>query len=477
MLQKKLTWLTTFFENLFFSGIFFGWASLLPILINEGFFPCLASVENGTNATEAACKAHQDDQLSLVYTLVSSIGLFSSIITGALLDKIGIWLTRTILINISVVCLVTVTVATPVTSYLFYFAFPVIHSTGFALMISNLQISNLFTKNRNLYVSFASGAFDSASLAFLIMNKIYFSGVSFSKIFAVYTVIYFFLNLRTFTLMPKDKVPASVPEGFKYGFRELLCFKRSNESKSSKDEETPIKVTQNNNDRNERLKRNLSYFSYFKQGYFISTLFTMSVSILLAIFYISNFNTFISTLTTESQKKEGLVDFYVLVFGLLQFVGIFACPTGGWLSNVYKNKLIKRGVDEKTAEVKSSLIALFLGSSCIIAMQACTLIDSLQLQMFAIIAQVLGKVFVINGVNHFVSLYFPVQLFGKLYGTMAAVAAAALLLQRPLVVLLNKVLAGKFFYLNVGLTALSLLSLLLPLVICWKLRGGRKFSV
>ena len=475
MLQKKLTWLTSVFENLFFSGIFFGWASLLPILKNEGFFSCLSSVQKGINKTEVSCDEHQDEQLSLVFTLVSSIGQFSTIITGMLLDKLGIWRTRTILINASVVCFAAVTVATPVTSYLLYFAFPLIHSTGFALMISNLQISNLFTKSRNLYISLASGAFDSASLAFLVMNKVYFGGIGFSVNFAVYTVFYFLLNFRTFTLMPKDKVPAVVPKGFKYGFRELLCFKKSNGGKDSEKEERSIKHIPTKC--KENLNKNNSYFYCIKQGYFISVSLSLSVSMLLTIFYISNFNNFISTLTTERQKSEGLVDFYVMLFGLLQCAGILACPIVGWLSEVYKNKLAKSGVDKKSVKVKSSLIALFLGSFCIILMQACTLFNSLQLQMFAMVMQVLGKVSILFGINQFVSLYFPVSLFGKLYGTMAALAAAALLLQQPLVVLLNKVLAGKFFYLNVGLTAVSLLTLALPLVICWKLRGGKKFSV
>ena len=481
MLQKTLTGITAVFENLFFCGILFGWASLLPMLIDEGFFSCTSSA-NQTNQTDASCENEQSESLSLVFTLTSSIGQFSTILTGLLMDKLGGWKSRTIFINLSVACLVTVAVTTPATSYLFYFAFPVIHSIGFALMISNIQVSNLFTKNRNLYVSISSGAFDSASLAFLIMNKIYYSGVSLSTIFAVYSVVYFLLNLRTFTLMPKDKIPFIIPEGFQYGYKELLCIKKSNKEDSLKMDEISVKSILSSDESNESSEsdgskeviiEDPSYFSYIKQLYFVSTILSHSTTLLLSIFYISNFNYFISTLTTD----ESLVDSYVYLFGALQCCGILACPISGWLSGLYKNKLVANGDDERTAEVKSSSAVLLIGALCIVTMQACTLGDSLKLQVFAMTMQVLGKVFVLSGVNYFVSLYFPADLFGKLYGTMAAVSSVVLLLQQPLVILLNEVLDGDLFYLNAGLVAVSVFSLALPIAIRWKLRGGRKFSV
>jgi len=476
MIQKKLTWITSILENLFFSGILFGWASLSPILANENFFTCNNStIENGT---EVNCKTQQDDNLSLVFTLTSSIGQFSVILTGMLLDRFGLWSTRTILINASVLCFVAVAVATPSTSYLLFFTFPIVHSTGFALMLGNLQISNLFSENRNLYVSLASGAFDSASLAFLIMNKIYFSGLNFSAIFAFYTAVYFLLNLRTFTLTPKEKVPKSIPKGYKYGFKEFVCFKRSNENEDTNDEKNLNKIFEHDSKEtsDQNKKNELSYIYHIKQGYFILSVIQLSVALFLTIFFIASFNSFISSLMTESQKSQGLLDYYLTVFAFKQCAGILICPINGWLTEIYKKKLIKSGEDEKTAEVKSTTVGLFMGSVCIIAMQACTLFNSLQLQIFAMFMQVMGKVFVLASINHFFCLYFPVKLFGKLYGTIAAIAAAVLLLQQPLFILKNK-LNGNLFYLNLGLTVFSVLSLALPLFIRWKLRGGKKFTV
>jgi len=480
MLQKKLTWITSILENLFFSGILFGWASLSPILANEDFFTCINStIESDRNGTEVTCKTQQDDNLSLVFTLTSSIGQFSVILTGMLLDRFGLWGTRTILINASVLCFVAVAVATPSTSYLLFFTFPIVHSTGFALMLGNLQISNLFSKRRNLYVSLASGAFDSASLAFLIMNKIYFSGLNFSAIFAFYTAVYFLLNLRTFTLIPKEKVPKSLPKKYKYGFKEVVCFKGSNKNDDINDDINLNKKIEHDNKEtiNQNKKNKLSYVYYIKQGYFILSVIQMSVALFLTIFFIASFNSFISSLMTESQKSQGLLDYYLTVFAFMQCAGIVISPINGWLSEIYKNKLIKSGEDERTAEVKSASVGLFMGSACVIAMQTCTLFNSLQLQIFAMLMKISGKVFVLSSVNHFFCLYFPVELFGKLYGTVAAIAAAVLLLQQPLFILKNKVLGGNLFYLNLGLTVFSLLSLALPIFIRWKLRGGKKFTV
>ena len=482
MLQKKLTWITSILENLFFSGIFFGWASLSPILANEGFFTCNSTIQSSTIETEVTCKIQQDDNLSLVFTLTSSIGQFSVIVTGILLDRIGLWCTRTVLINTSVLCLVAVAVATPSTSYLLFISFPIVHSTGCALMASNLQISKLFSKRRNLYVSLASGAFDSASLAFLIMNKIYFSGFDFSTIFAFYTVIYFLLNLRTFTLIPKEKVPILLPKGYKYGFKELVCFKQSNENEDINDDNNLTKIIdhENNETSNQNINKlndKLSYTYYFKQGYFILAVISFSVTLFLAVFFISNFNSFISTLMTESQKSQSLLEYYLTVFAFMQCAGILFCPFNGWLSEIYIKKFIKSGEDVKSAEVKSASVGLFIGSVCIVLMQTCTLFKSLKLQIFSMIMQVVGKVFVMSSANYFFCLYFPVELFGQLYGTVTAISAAVLLLQQPLFILVNKVLEGNFFYLNLVLTVFSVLSLSLPLFIRWKLRGGKKFSI
>ena len=65
-------------------------------------------------------------------------------------------------------------------------------------------------------------------------------------------------------------------------------------------------------------KKITKVFIYVKQVYFVSIILSHSVTIFLSIFYISNFNNFISSLTTEDQKYERLLDTYTLVFGLLQ---------------------------------------------------------------------------------------------------------------------------------------------------------------
>ena len=141
----------------------------------------------------------------------------------------------------------------------------------------------------------------------------------------------------------------------------------------------------------------------------------------------------------------------------------------GYSTDLYKRKLDS---EDGSAEMRSCLVGLFAGSFCLITMQVCTLISSLPLQYFAMFMRVAANVCFFTGSNAFVSAYFPQEKFCTLYGAVACVQAVILASQSLLVLLLEGVLEGEFFYLNLGLTVLSFLSLAQPVFILVKTRKG-----
>ncbi len=100
---KAKKYLTTFFgfgELLFFSGIIYGWAALVYVLKEEGFYSHLCqngtSFENGTVIIPASCD-EQDAILNLVFTISSFVLQGCLVVFGFLFDNLGTRFTRILL--------------------------------------------------------------------------------------------------------------------------------------------------------------------------------------------------------------------------------------------------------------------------------------------------------------------------------------------------------------------------------------------
>eukprot|EP00063_Salmo_salar_P090524 XP_014065359.1 PREDICTED: solute carrier family 43 member 3-like [Salmo salar] len=108
-LRHSLTVASGFVENLCFSGIAYGWASLVFILKNDGYFSDLCDITaNATdpgdiitltgehprdNIIQSDCSG-QDEQFSLVFTVASFSMNFLRFPLGFLFDRFGTMATR-----------------------------------------------------------------------------------------------------------------------------------------------------------------------------------------------------------------------------------------------------------------------------------------------------------------------------------------------------------------------------------------------
>ena len=460
MIQKVLTWVTAVLENLFFAGIIFGWANIEPVLVKEGYFSegCVnASIPNNvTMVTKGATDCEfQQKQLSLVFTIATSCGLLFNIAVGSALDYLGIWTVRTVLINIAVLALAITGVGSHRT---LYFTFPIVHIAGLGLHVTNLQMSNIFDSKRNLYVSSISGALMSSSLTFLTFSYLYDQySVSFETLFTIFAIIYSFLNLRTFMLTPKIRAPKNISKGFKYGYNQLMCFTKS--------QIEPVKdscVEINDGDTKTEFK------SFACSLHFITTVISNSVANFVYMLYISNFNMFISSLLkTDYKESEETAVFYGNIFGIVQFSGLIFSFLNGATAHFLKRNNSTNG---SKGEIKCCLVGLFIGCACTIGMQICTVFSSVQLQLLSMTLQVLGKAFFISSSNTFISMTFPCKIFGRLYSVLAVCQALFLLLQHPLMLLLEDVLNRNFVVFNSCMTCVSVLTLAQPLYVVYWLK-------
>lgn len=449
-----MTWLTTILENVIFSGAFFGWANVQPILIDEGFFSegCPVTSNNSTSntSTPSPCQ-YQDESLGLVFSITAATGLIAGLLVGSLLDRIGMWYTRTILVNMALVSYILI--AASGSSNILYFAFPVINFAGFGMLLLNSQLNNLFAHHRSFYSTSCVGAFSSASTVYLAFNRLHAAGYGFSHLLYGYAALILLLNVRTFTLTPKRSVPYALPKDYTYGYGEIKACGRNEIAEPTEEGtvEAEAQVDENNPD-NASLREAICKI-YTLTGWSAAVITQFSSS-----FYISSLNMFLRSTLVESTKVN--VDLYTNVFGSVQACSLLFAPIGGLLVDYAKRRFVTRdAMSETLAGIKSCAVGFALGSSCLIIMSVCTLIPIDGLHFFAMLAQVLARTFFFGVWTMFMSLVYPSRHFGKVFGIVALLCGAATLLQYPLTLLLTRVLNEQFVSVNVGMLLLAILAL------------------
>ena len=299
----------------------------------------------------------------------------------------------------------------------------------------------------------------SGSLTFLTFSYLYDKySISFETLFTIFAIVYAFLNLRTFLLTPKTRAPEIIPEDFKYGYNQLVCTK-----KPKLEPETQIRNKSDVKDTKTEFK------SFACSLLFITTVISNSVANFVYMLYISTFNMFISSIIKDEQKESVKnTATYRNIFGILQFTGLFFSLLNGAIAKLLKRKKSSKG---SKGEIKCCLIGLFIG--CTIGMQICTVFSSVELQLLSMTLHVLGKAFFISSSNTFISMIFPCKIFGRLYSVLAVCQALFLLLQHPLMLLLEDVLNRNFVVFNSCMTVVSVLTLAQPLYVVYLLKFVR----
>ena len=464
--QKLLTWVTAILENLLFAGAIFGWPNFVSVLEKEKFFndSCTDLPENSTS-----CPG-QSNSLSLVLTLSLSIALFTATLTGKLLDKYGIWVVRTVMINLAVVCYIVVASVPNTSSYALYVCFPIIHICGFTLHAQKMLTANLFAERRNLFVATVCGAFDSGALMFLVFNKLYFDvNVGYKTLLYLNAAAWFLLNVRTFTLTPKHPVPNTAKKSYTYGYKEvkgtfngvlnmLKCVKGN---ENAQDQNNNLEIKDDDiaeTPKEEKLKK------YLLKKYYITGMISVVITNFLCIFYISNFNTFIEGLVDKNKDE---VTRYSNIFGMIQLTAVIFAPAYGILVEFYQKRL----KDKSVADIRSCLVGIWASCGTAVLFLIFMLIPSAKAQIVTMILVVMTSSFFFSANCAFMTSVLPPKFSGQLFGLLSTVNGAALLLQQPLRLLVTNVLGGSFVGVTVGLLVVSLLLFLHPLCIMRNLKN------
>nr|KAF6467845.1 solute carrier family 43 member 3 [Rousettus aegyptiacus] len=476
---RVATLLTGLLECLGFAGVLFGWVSLVFVFKTEHYFEELckqdagpmgnATLQNDCPFSPPDCKA-QDERFLLIFTLASFMNNFMTFPTGYIFDRFKTTVARLIAIFLYTSATLTIAFISADSALLLFLAMPMLTVGGILFLITNLQIGNLFGKHRSTIITLYNGAFDSSSAVFLIIKLLYEKGISLRASFIFLSVCSVWHVGRTFLLMPRGHIPYPLPPYYSYGLSSWSCLrgkkKETVESKKlnlqskeflSPKEDTPGPVQQ---------QEARSFWSYVFSQRFAWHLVWLSVIQLWHYLFIGTLN---NLLTKLAVGDRDLVSSYTNAFAITQFFGVLCAPWNGLLMDRLKQKYQKEarrtGSPDSAAALRSAVPSLALTSLLCLGFALCASIPILPLQYVTFILQVISRSFLYGGNASFLTLAFPSEHFGKLFGLVMALSAIVSLLQFPIFMLIGGPLQNDPLYVNVTLVLFSLVTLVHPLLV------------
>ncbi|XP_074504869.1 equilibrative nucleobase transporter 1-like [Sebastes fasciatus] len=472
MVRRSLTFITGLVECLCFAGVVFGWASLVFVLKTEGYFSSLCVNSTGVNATQDLDCSGQDEQLSLVFPIASFLFAFLTLPNGFLFDRFGTTVARLFGIFLYTTGTLMLAFSTAALSNLLFPALSLLAAGGNFFLLTNMQIGNLFGSRRSTVITLYNGAVDSSSVIFLVIKVLYEAGVSLLAPFLFLSACSVIHLLRTFFLMPRGHIPYLMPDDYTYG---ITCGKSRTISLEQ--------ITANGNAQTTTeevedisVKQEKSFRECLMSRFFVWHVVWLSVMQLRHFLFIGTLNPMLQRLTAG---EPSLVNQYINAFAITQLCGVLCAPWNGLIMDRHKGKPRAAGESEQEADLRASVLSLFLTALQCLVFSVCATIPNLPLQYFTFVMQVINRSFLYGGNAAFVSVAFPSRHFGTLYGLVMALAAVFSLLQYACFALVNGPLDGDPLYVNIGLTLLTLLAFIHPLSVfmhCRRLASQRAIN-
>uniref|UniRef100_A0A3P8PRZ6 Solute carrier family 43 member 3b n=1 Tax=Astatotilapia calliptera TaxID=8154 RepID=A0A3P8PRZ6_ASTCA len=485
--QRCLTFTTGLVECLCFAGAVFGWASLVFVLKEEGYFSSLCVNGTGVNGTLVLDCAGQDEQFSLIFTIASFMNNFLTLPNGFLFDRFGTTVTRLYGIFLYTIGTVMVAFSTSALAILLFPALSLLAVGGILFLMTNMQVGNLFGSRRSTIITLYNGAFDSSSALFLVikvrniytqknqqdilmlsrvamitttslllLQLLHERGIALRSSFLFLSACSVVHLLRTFFLLPRKLIPYPLPDNYTYG---ITCDKSDNRIGEVAENGDAQKVEEVPLNKDASAKQEKSFRDCLLSRFFMWHLLWLSVMQLRHYLFIGTLNPMLQRLTAG---ESSLVSQYTNAFAITQLCGVLCAPWNGLIMDRHKGKPRAEGESEQEVDLRATVLSLFLTALQCLLFSICASTPYLPLQYLTFILQVLNRSFLYGGNAAFISVAFPSCHFGKLYGLVMALSAVFSLLQYPCFALV-KVLDGDPLYVNIGLTLLSLLAFIHPL--------------
>ncbi|XP_034044614.1 solute carrier family 43 member 3-like [Thalassophryne amazonica] len=488
--QQWVTLLSAFLEILLFTGFLLCWASLVFVYKVNGYFSghC-TNITTKNHSVYVDCRGQDNDfsKVLLVATFLNSACYFPS---GFVFDHCGTMVTRIIAISLYTCGTLIVILSNKETSVLLYPAEVFLGLAGSMFFMTNIQVGNLFYTHHSTIIGIYEGLQTTSAGIFVIIKLLQEAGVSVHSSFIFLSVCSIIPIIRTLFLLPSGHIPYPLPETYTYGIR-CPIQRGGREERSEQKNPENGRVHNKNMEKGIKLvalpceqdgaqtqhepkEKEVTFRSCVFSGLFMFTLMWYSIVYFCQWLYLCTLNPMLTRLAKGDKK---LVSHYTNVFAVIQMSGILFAPAVGLIMDRNKNRPLAAGETRQESDIRSSIICLFLSALQCFLFCMCFTIPVLHLQYLTFFLQTINNCFMFVTEQSFIAVVFPMTHYGKLTGLISLVTTVLLLLQFPILHIINFQLHNDPLYVNVVITAVSLLTFIQPIYVslhCKKLASQRK---
>ncbi|NWU52217.1 S43A3 protein, partial [Dromas ardeola] len=382
-----------------FCGIIFGWASLVFVLKDLGYFEelCEPAGTSGPNRTLLPDCSRQDEQFSLVFTIGSFMNNFMTFPMGFIFDRFGTTVARLIAISLYTGGTLLVAFSTPELAVLLFPAMSMLSVGGILLILTNMQVGNLFGKYRSIIITLYNGAFDSSSAIFLIIKVLYEHGLSLRAMFLFMAACSAWHLLRTLFLMPRTRIPYPLPPAYDYGKRDGAVG-GAGPAWACPGVSPALSPGAGGGD-----PPGVPFGACVRSGLFAWHVAWLSVMQLRHYLFIGTLNPLLDHL---ARGDPHLVSTYTNAFAFTQLCGVLCAPWNGLILDRHKRGKAPRpeGALGALADLRASVLSLAVTVAQCLLFSVCAAVPVLPVQFATFVLQVLSRSFLYGGNAAFLAI-------------------------------------------------------------------------
>ncbi|XP_064607134.1 equilibrative nucleobase transporter 1-like [Liolophura sinensis] len=466
--RKYLMAVWAVLECMLFGGLVYGWGSLVFVLKKEGIYAelCFHRGDNSSNITTPAenmtsgvisCP-EQDEKLQLAFTVGTTLMTFSSPLMGHIQYTFGTRMARIVLMCFFLCGSLVTAFLNTSTPWLMYIGLSCLAIGGLPVLVTNIQVANLFAVGGSTVVGLLSGSFDASAAVQLVVKIAYENGISRQYSYLFISALHVMVIFSTFVLLPKTFIPKVEPDNSDLDeAEEAVRALNGNGTLALEAEELPLRDVKP------------SLLNCTLSRVFLSHVFWLSVLQLRFYYFIGTLNPWLNYITNQ---EESLVSHYTNVSLFIQLGGVFTSLFGGFIFDLERTRNNgKPSITER--HLQPSVVPLTLTSCLALLLSCLVLVPSAEVLYVDFIVLTFFRSFMYGTAAAYIQMVFPADYFGFLYGVMIVISGVVGCLQYPLFIWLESPPKGPQ-KVNIFLLVLMLVSLIHPIHIWLTCRSAGK---
>ncbi|XP_064604551.1 equilibrative nucleobase transporter 1-like [Liolophura sinensis] len=463
--RKYLMAVWAVLECLLFGGLVYGWGSLVFVFKKEGIYAELCSHrgDNSSNITIPAenmsgvisCR-EQDEKLQLAFTVGTTLMTISSPILGHIQYTSGTRMARIVLICFFLCGSLVTAFLTTSTPWLVFLGLSCLAIGGLPIVITNIQVANLFAVGGSTVVGLLCGSFDASAAVQLVVKIAYENGISRQYSYLFISALHVMVIFSTFVLLPKTFIPKVEPDKSDLDEAgEVVKALNENDNPAVHSEELPLRDVKP------------SLLNCTLSRVFLSHVFWLSVLQLRFYYFIGTLNPWLNYITNQ---EESLVSHYTNASLFTQLGGVLTSLFCGFIYDLERRRNnSKPSITER--RLQPSVVPLTLTSCLALLLSCLVLVPSAEVLYVDFIVLTFFRSFMYGTAAAFLQMVFPADYFGFLYGMLIVISGVLGCVQYPLFIWLETPPKGPQ-KVNIFLLVLMFVSLIHPINIWLNTKRG-----